>query len=143
MNSNKKAARAVGLLFLLKVLKYCFPLAAAGCFLLAQPLMAVEGIKGNLVDVDWLEKNLKNADVLILDASPAQIYTAQHIPGAVNVDLFTYGLQEMAVADMEQLYRSWGISSGKKIVMYDQGGAMLATKQFFSLITTAFPQRTF
>jgi 3-mercaptopyruvate sulfurtransferase SseA len=138
MNSAKKTTRVAGLLYLLKVLSYCFLVAVAGCLLLAQPLMAAEGIKGNLVNVNWLEKNLKNADVLIIDASPAQSYTANHIPGAVSVDLFTYGAQEMPVADMEQLFQSWGISPGKKIVMYDQGGAMGATRQFFSLLYYGF-----
>ncbi|MCX6574861.1 MAG: rhodanese-like domain-containing protein [Candidatus Aminicenantes bacterium] len=125
-----------------KVSRYCFLLAVAGCLLLAQPLMAAEGIKGNLVNVNWLEKNLKNADVLILDASPTQIYTTKHIPGAVSVDIYTwYGLQEMPVADMEKLCQSWGISSGKKIVMYDPGGTMLATRLFFSLYYYGFPAR--
>jgi hypothetical protein len=71
---------------ILKALRYYFLLAVAGCLLPAQPLTAAEGIKGNLVNVNWLEKNFKNADVLILDASPTQIYTAKHIPGAVSVD---------------------------------------------------------
>ena len=123
------------------VLRYCFLLAFAGC-LLAYPSTAAEGMKGNLVDVKWLEQNLKNADLLILDASPTKIYTAQHIPGAVSVDVFTlltYGLEEKPVADMEQLYQSWGISSGKKVVMYDQGGTILATRLFFSLYYHGFP----
>ena len=127
---------------MVKVLRYCFLLVVAGCLLLAHPLMAAEGITGNLVNVNWLEKQLKNADVLILDASPAQIYTAQHIPGAVSVniyDLFAYGLGGMPVAQAEQLYQSWGISSGKKIVMYDPGGTMLATRLFFSLYYHGFP----
>ncbi len=125
-----------------KVLRYCFLLAVAGCLLLAQPLMAADGIEGNLVNVKWLEKNLKNADVLILDASPTQIYAAKHIPGAVSVnifDLFAYGLGGMPVTQTEQLYQSWGISSGKKIVMYDPGGTMLATRLFFSLYYHGFP----
>ncbi len=125
-----------------KVLRYCFLLVVAGCLLLAQPLMAADGIEGNLVNVKWLEKNLKNADVLILDASPTQIYAAKHIPGAVSVnifDLFAYGLGGMPVAQTEQLYQSWGISSGKKIVMYDPGGTMLATRLFFSLYYHGFP----
>ena len=129
---------------MLKVLRYCFLLAVAGCLLLAQPLMAAEGIKGNLVDVNWLEKNLKNADVLILDASPTEIYTAKHIPGAISVninDLFTYGLGGMPVARAEHLYQSWGISSGKKIVMYDPGGTMLATRLFFSLYYHGVPAK--
>jgi 3-mercaptopyruvate sulfurtransferase SseA len=125
-----------------KVLRYGILIAVAGCLLLAQPLMAADGIAGNLVNVKWLEKNLNNADVLILDASPTQIYAAKHIPGAVSVDIYTwYGLQEMPVADMEKLCQSWGISPGKKIVMYDPGGTMLATRLFFSLYYCGFPAK--
>jgi len=125
---------------MLKVSRYCFLFVVAVCLLLAQPLMATEDIKGNLVSVNWLEKNLKNADVLILDVSPAQIYTTQHIPGAVSAGLYSwYGLQEKPIAEMEQLYQSWGISSGKKIVMYDPGGSMMATRLFFNLFYHGFP----
>src|SRR5258705_12038217 len=107
---------------MLKSLRYCFLLAVAGGLLLAQPLMAEEGINGNLVTVNWLEKNLKNPDVVLLDASFAQIYAAQHIPGAVNYDLFTYGVQDLPAAEIEKRYQSWGISPGKRIVMNDKGG---------------------
>jgi len=127
---------------MLKVIRYGALLAVAGCLLLAQSLLAADGIKGNLVSVNWLEKNLKNSDVLILDGSPTQIYTAKHISGAVSVDIYTwYGLQEMPVADMEKLCQSWGISLGKKIVMYDQGGTMLATRIFYSLYYYGFPAK--
>jgi len=125
-----------------KVLRYGFLLAVAGTLLLAQSLTAADGIEGNLVNVKWLENNLKNADVLIFDASPAQIYAAKHIPGAVSVDIYAwYGLQEMPVADMEKLCQSWGISPGKKIVMYDPGGTMLATRLFYSLYYYGFPAK--
>jgi 3-mercaptopyruvate sulfurtransferase SseA len=124
---------------MLNVLRYCFLLAIAFCLLVAQPLMAEEGIKGNLVTVSWLEKNHKNADVVILDASPSQIYAAKHIPGAISYDIFTYGVKELPVADIEKRYQSWGISLGKKIVMYDQGGTHLATRLLFSLDYYGFP----
>jgi thiosulfate/3-mercaptopyruvate sulfurtransferase len=126
---------------MLKVLSYCFVLAIAGCLLLAQPLMAAEGVQGNLVTVKWLEQNLKNPDVVILDASPGQIYAAKHIPGAINNDIFSYGVQDSPAADMEKRYQSWGISPGKKIVMYDQGGTFLATRLFFSLDYYGFPAK--
>ncbi len=122
-------------------MRYCFLLAIAVCLLLVQPLMAQEGKKGNLVNVNWLEKNLKNDDVLILDASPSQIYNAKHIPGAISYDIFTYGVQEMPVAEIEKRYQSWGISSGKKIVMYDQGGTYFATRLLFSLYYYGFPAK--
>ena len=60
------------------------------------PLKAAEE-RGNLVNVKWLEKNLKNTGVIILDASPSQVYTAKHIPGAISVDIYSwYGLREIA-----------------------------------------------
>ena len=106
---------------------------------MAHPSIAAEGINGNLVSVAWLEKNIKNADVLVLDAAPAQLYTAKHIPGAVNVDVFTFGGRENLAAEMEQRIQSWGVSKGKKIVIYDQGGTYLATSLFFDLYYHGFP----
>lgn len=127
---------------MLKLLRYSFRLVVADCLLAALFLMAADGIKGNLVGVHWLEGNLKNAEVLILDASPAQVYASKHIPGAVSVDLFGwYGLREMPLADMEKLYQSWGISPGKKVVMYDQGGTMMATRLFYSLYYHGYPAK--
>jgi len=139
MNTNKRTTKIAGLQYLLKVSRYCFLFGAAVCLLQGQPLIAEEGIKGNLVSVNWLEKNLKTADLLILDVSPGQIYAAQHIPGAVSVHLFNYGIQDSPVEKIEVLYRSWGISTGKKIVMYDQGGTFNATRFFFNLYYHGFP----
>jgi thiosulfate/3-mercaptopyruvate sulfurtransferase len=120
-------------------LRHCFLLAIAGFLLMAQDVMAAEGTKGNLVDVTWLQRNLTNPDVVILDASPTPMYVAQHIPGAISSDLMTYGIQEMPAADMEERFQSRGISPGKKIVIYDQGGSMMATRLFFDLYYHGFP----
>ena len=122
-------------------MKYYLSLTIVGCLFISQFLMAQEGIKGNIVTADWLEKNLKNANVIILDASPSQIYKEKHIPGAISYDIFTYGIQELPVAEIEKRYQSWGISPGKKIVMYDQGGTILATRLFFSLDYYGFPPK--
>ena len=107
--------------------------------LLPQSLIAENGINGNLVSVDWLSAHLNNQDLIILDASPAKIYNTKHIPGAINVDLFTYGSQEMPSDEINKLYQSWGISPDKKIIIYDQGGTIFATRQFFSLYYYGFP----
>lgn len=107
--------------------------------LVAQSLIAQEGSRDNLVSVDWLNKNLKNSEVVILDASPSQLYTMKHIPGAINCDIFTYGPKELPVIEIEKRYQSWGISMGKKIVLYDQGGTFLATRLLFSLDYYGFP----
>ena len=129
INVTRDSVRVNGFIYLFMIV----------VLLLVQPLMAQEGIEGNLVNVKWLEKNLQNPDIVILDASPAQIYNSNHIPGAVNVDLFTYGAQEKPTVEVEHLYQSWGISPDKKIVIYDQGGTIFATRQFFSLYYYGFP----
>jgi thiosulfate/3-mercaptopyruvate sulfurtransferase len=128
-----------------KVFRIQFFLAMAGCLLLAQPLLAQDGMKGNLVTTRWLEKNLKNADLLLLDASSAQAYAKQHIPGAVPVPMivvnYPMGMQEKPVGELEKLYQSTGIGLGKKIVLYDAGGDEDATRLFFSLYYHGVPAK--
>lgn len=118
----------------------CLFIAAAGC-LLAAPVVAAEATPHNLVDVKWLDQHRRDPDVLILDASPAPVYAAQHIPGAVSIDAFTYGGREVPVADTERLYQSWGLSRGKRVVLYDQGGTFMATRVFFSLYYHGFAEK--
>ena len=124
-----------------KFFKYCLLLVLASCALLARPAMATDGMSGHLVSVAWLEQNLGSADLLILDASPGQIYKGQHIPGALNVDLFSYGAQEASLPEMEQRLQSVGVSRGKKILIYDQGGSYMATRLFYDLYYYGFPAK--
>jgi 3-mercaptopyruvate sulfurtransferase SseA len=114
-------------------------LAALTCSLALAGAAGAEPGRGNLVSVDWLKKNLDSADVVVLDASPGPVYAAKHIPGAVSVDVFSFGVQDPAPADMEARIQSWGISPGKKVVLYDQGGTMLATRIFFDLYYHGYP----
>jgi thiosulfate/3-mercaptopyruvate sulfurtransferase len=122
-----------------KALHLSLLLAISGCLPLTQSLKAAPEINGNLVTSAWLEKNLHNPDLVILDASPAAAFAANHIPGAVHVDLFGYGLMELPPAAMEKVFQSLGIAAGKKIVLYDQGGSFMATRIFFSLYYYGFP----
>lgn len=132
MNTNKMT---------LRFSKLCLLFLVTGIFIMSQSVKAGEE-RGNLVNAKWLEQNLKNTGVIILDASPSQVYNAKHIPGAVSVDIYSwYGLKEIPVSDMEKIYQAWGISSGKKIVMYDQGGTILATRLFYSLYYNGFPAK--
>jgi len=120
---------------------FCKFFAITGILLLSLQARAGEE-RGNLVNVKWLEKNLKNSGVIILDASPSQVYAAKHIPGAISVDIYSwYGLRELPLTDMEKIYQAWGISRGNKIVMYDQGGTILATRLFYSLFYHGFPEK--
>jgi len=123
-----------------RVIEFICLLILAALFFV-QPVAAQEGIKGNLVDVNWLEKNLNNSEIVLLDASPSQVYKEKHIPGAINYDIFLYGIREMPVAEIEKRYQSCGISPGKKIVMYDEGGSIMATRMFFSFYYDGFPAK--
>ena len=107
--------------------------------LMVQPALAAEGSNGQLVSVQWLENNLKRDDLLLLDASPGQVYSANHIPGAVNVDVFSFGGRETSAAETQRRIQSWGVSAGKKIVIYDQGGTYLATSLLFDLYYHGLP----
>lgn len=122
-----------------KLLKHCFMFTIAG-LLLAHTLMGGDGINGNLVTAQWLKQHLNDSNLLLLDASPVPVYAVNHIPGAVSVNIFAlYGREEASLADTEKLLQSWGVSPGKRIVMYDQGGSMMATRVFFSLYSHGFP----
>ena len=122
-----------------KKLSVWFFVFITSSLLLLQPAVAAEGGKGNLVSVEWLAKNLKRNDVLLLDASFGQLYAAKHIAGAVNVDVFTFGGRDNLAAEMEGRIQSWGVSAGKKVVIYDQGGSYMATSLFFDLYYHGFP----
>ena len=116
-------------------------LVAVGCLLAAQPSAAAEGTTRNLVDAKWLEQHRHDADLVILDASAAPVYAAKHIPGALHVDAMLYGGKEVAPAEAERLYRSWGVNPDTRIVMYDQGGSYMATRLLFALLYHGFPAK--
>ena len=63
--------------------------------LLFLPLTAMARGIDPIVSTDWLQKNLKNAKVVIVDVRKVEDYKAGHIPGAVNV-----------------FYGSWAIKKG-------------------------------
>ena len=86
-----------------------------------------------LVSVQWLGQNLGRGDLLLIDASPATLHAANHIPGAVNVDVFSFGGRNPSASEMQGLIQSWGVSPGKKVVIYDQGGTYFATSLLFDL----------
>ena len=119
-----------------KSLRHWICAVIGSSLLLVQPAVAAGD---PLVSVQWLEKNLKRGDIVLIDASPAKLYAAGHIPGAVNVDVFSFGGREVPVAEMERRIQSWGVSAGKKVVLYDQGGTYLATSLFFDLYYYGFP----
>lgn len=90
-----------------------------------------------LVDVGWLKQH--RADVLLLDASLTSQHRTGHIAGAVSTDMYRYGPDEPSRQAMVQRMQSWGISPGRKIVVYDQGGDWMAARLFHDLYVHGVP----
>lgn len=101
--------------------------------------------RGRLVDPAWLMQAMKsvpppsNAFVL-LDASPAPLHAAQHIPGAQHVDIFVGGVRPLSAAEMEQRLQALGLHPGTKIVVYDGGGSFFAPRLFYDLVLHGVPE---
>ena len=104
-----------------------------------QPAMAADAAPSRLASVAWLQENMQRDDVVLIDASPPQLHAAGHIPGATNVDLFSFGGLDVTPAEMERRIQSWGLGDGTKVVLYDQGGTYLATSLFFDLYYHGIP----
>ncbi len=125
-----------------KTLKIWFLFLTAAFSLMAQSSIAAEGaegVQGRLASVGWLKKNLTRSEVVLIDASPAQLHRQQHIPGAIHCDLFTFGPKDLPLAQFEERLRSWGVSPGQQVVIYDQGGTYMATRLFWDLVHHGFP----
>ncbi|HJV67726.1 rhodanese-like domain-containing protein [Ideonella sp.] len=125
---------------MLRILRRWHPLAMAACLcwlLGALPANADPGHPSRLVDAAWLQQH--QADVLVLDASVTPQHRAGHIPGAVSADLYRYGPNEPTRAAMEQRLQSWGVSPGRRIVVYDQGADMMAARLFYDLYYNGVP----
>lgn len=103
-------------------------------------LKAGDDPEGNLVSAKWLDENMTGDNIIIIDASPEKLYNENHIAGAINANVYLFGVRETPVAVMEQLFQSLGIDRNKIIVIYDQGGTILATRMFFSLYYHGFPE---
>ena len=106
---------------------------------MALGIVKVSAAETPLVSAAWLKQNLGKPDVHVIDASFPQLYAAGHIPGAVNVDLFSFGGREVAPEVMEKRFQSWGVTADKTVVLYDQGGTYMATSLFFDLVQYGFP----
>ncbi|MGE5616314.1 MAG: sulfurtransferase [Bacillota bacterium] len=97
-------------------------------------------VAGPLVDVAWLKEHLAKGDVLVIDASMTKSYMEKHIPGATNVDLYLNGVWfNTSTAKMDARLQSWGLSPGKKVVLYDEGASPNATFLYYELYYAGFP----
>ncbi len=93
-----------------------------------------------------LEKIYQDDSVLILDARSYKDYSAGHIPGAVNLDLFSFhwadtsqkGIESFA-EHMRKILSYSGIDENKKIIFYDNTSGMLAARGVWMCLYFSHP----
>ncbi|RXZ79109.1 sulfurtransferase [Paenibacillaceae bacterium] len=89
-----------------------------------------------LVDTAWVDNHRHDANIVLLDAR-AKGYDEGHIPGAGWLDvkaLKNSELYAIAAADaLETLLASHGVTNDTTIVIYDEGGGVLAARAFYVL----------
>jgi 3-mercaptopyruvate sulfurtransferase SseA len=101
--------------------------------------LAADGAEGRLVGPQWLTSHPNRSELLLLDASMPQQYAAGHIPGAVNASAFFIAGRDLPPPVIERQLQSWGVSAGRKIVVYDEGGSWMAARLFWDLYYHGFP----
>jgi len=82
----------------------------------------------SLIDVGWLETNLNQKDLVLLDVSAFTHYEKNHIPGAVKAfgpwqtmnDEFV-GYMMPKLDDLVQMLREYGVNNDSFVVIYDEG----------------------
>jgi thiosulfate/3-mercaptopyruvate sulfurtransferase len=93
------------------------------------------------VDTPWVKSHLNKADVLFVDNRSPKEYTGAdgkspgHIPGAINLEWKSFGLESGVLKsneDLNRMLKSAGITSDKTIVFYC-GTAVRAGLPFFVL----------
>jgi thiosulfate/3-mercaptopyruvate sulfurtransferase len=122
-----------------RTLIHWLAIAAASCLSLMPIAAAAQARTSHLVSVDWLKERLGKEDLLLLDASSAKIHAAKHIPGAISADLMKAGMFNTTAAALERLFQAWGVTPGRKTVVYDEGGVYGATWVFHELVYHGFP----
>jgi thiosulfate/3-mercaptopyruvate sulfurtransferase len=102
---------------------------------------------GPLVDADWLRRHIDDDDVRVIDfrwyllhRNGREEYLKGHIPGAVFVDLEAVtgkrgdGRHPLPTAEQfEEAMRQAGVSSGTRVVVYDDTGGSTAARLWFLL----------
>lgn len=114
----------------------------AGMIALLAALAGTAGAAGfdkPIVSVAWLQSQANPGDLLVLDASPTPMHQAGHIPGAVPADAMGLLMPGVSATAVAQKLRAWGVSPGRKVLIYDQGGAYFAPRLYYDLYRLGVP----
>lgn len=90
---------------------------------------------------------LNEKDLLVIDARSFKEYSHGHIPGAVNLDLFSFHWIDSSKEGIEaftrqtkKIFSMAGIDEKKKVVFYDDISGMLAARGVWLLMYLSHPQ---
>jgi thiosulfate/3-mercaptopyruvate sulfurtransferase len=100
----------------------------AAAVLFAGASVAADAGTQKLVSVNWLQKNLKAPNVVVLDVGAFTQYEREHIPGAVKAfgpwqtmnDRYV-GFMMPKVDDLIRMLRSYGVNNDSHVILYDEG----------------------
>jgi thiosulfate/3-mercaptopyruvate sulfurtransferase len=100
----------------------------AAVILIACSSGAIAARTQNLVSVDWLARNLRAPNIVVLDVGAFTQYKRNHIPGAVKAfgpwqtmdDRFV-GFMMPKVEDLVRMLRSYGVNNNSYVILYDEG----------------------
>ena len=94
-----------------------------------------------LITTTGLEKILNNSDLLLIDTRSYKEYSEGHIPGAINLDLFSFhwidtskdGLESFN-SQTKKILSFAGVTNEKKVIFYDDVSGMLAARGVWLLM---------
>ena len=94
-----------------------------------------------LISTADLAKQIRNQNLVLIDARSFKEYSQGHIPGAVNLDLFAYHWIDTSQQGLEvfneqtkRILSFVGVSSAKEVVFYDDVSGMLAARGVWMLM---------
>ena len=96
-------------------------------FAVTAPVQAAARGIGPIVSTDWLEKNLNNPNLVIVDLRKVEEYKTGHVPGAVNVFYGSWAIKKgellnelPSMDDLAEVIGGAGIGTNSLVVLVDK-----------------------
>lgn len=100
-----------------------------------------------LISTYELKEILNNSNLLLIDTRSYKEYVEGHIPGAVNLDLFSFHWIDTSQEGMkafnaqtQKILSFVGVTNEKKVIFYDNVSGMLAARGVWLLMYFSHPQ---
>jgi len=100
-----------------------------------------------IIQTKELEQILNEPNLVLIDTRSYKEYSENHIPGAINLDLFAFHWFDTSKKGIENfnaqttdLFSFVGITNEKKVVFYDDVSGILAARGVWMLLHFSHPQ---